>query len=148
MPDWIDSNYDESFSVNDPDAPYGKSPSEREIYINKMRRRTTAAAIAIINYIEACKPSTSLRVISNQIIKSSTSAAANYRAACLARSGRDFFAKMSIVVEEADETVFWLEILYESEIKVDKAGIVPLGKEWREISKIMNAARKTAKGKK
>ena len=113
-----------------------------------MRRRTKAAAIAIINYIEDCKQSTSLRVISNQIIKSATSTAANYRAACLARSGREFFAKMSIVVEEADETVFWLEILYESKVKVDKEGIIPLGKEWREISKIMNTARKNAKGKK
>ncbi len=134
--------------MNDPEVGYGRSRSEREIYIEKMRRRTKAAAIAIINYIENCKPSTSLRVISNQIIKSATSTAANYRAACLARSGREFFAKMSIVVEEADETVFWLEILYESKVTVDKEGIIPLGKEWREISKIMNAARKNAKGKK
>ncbi|WP_198664750.1 four helix bundle protein [Lewinella sp. IMCC34191] len=148
MPDWFDLGYEESYSVNDPEVGYGRSRSEREIYIEKMRRRTKAAAIAIINYIENCKPSTSLRVISNQIIKSATSTAANYRAACLARSGREFFAKMSIVVEEADETVFWLEILYESKVTVDKEGIIPLGKEWREISKIMNAARKNAKGKK
>ena len=147
MPDWFDLGYDDSYSVTDPQAPYGSSRSEREIYIDGMRRRTKEAAIAIINYIEDCKPSTSLRVISNQIIKSATSTAANYRAACVARSGREFFAKMSIVVEEADETVFWLEILYESKIKVNKEGIIPLGKEWREITKIMSAARKKAKGK-
>ena len=52
---------------------------------------------------------------------------------------------MSIVVEEADETVFWLEILYESKIKINKEGVIPLGKEWREITKIMSAARKKAK---
>ena len=148
MPDWFDLGYEESYSVNEPKVGYGRSRSEREVYIEKMRRRTKAAAIAIINYITDCKPSTSLRVISNQIIKSATSTAANYRAACLARSGREFFAKMSIVVEEADETVFWLEILYESKVKVDKEGIIPLGKEWREISKIMNTARKNAKVKK
>ena len=148
MPDWFDYGYEDSYTVNDPASGYGPSRSDRELYIEKMRRRTKAAAVAIINFMEDCKPSTSLRVISNQIIKSATSTAANYRAACLARSGREFFAKMSIVVEEADETVFWLEILYESTVKVDKEGIVPLGKEWREISKIMNAARRSAKGKK
>ena len=146
MPDWFDLGYEESFFVNDPESSYGAPRSDREMYIDTMRRRTKAAAIAIIDYIEDCRPSTSLRVISNQIIKSSTSTAANYRAACLARSGREFYAKMSIVVEEADETVFWLEVLYESKVKVNKEGIIPLGKEWREISKIMNAARKTAKG--
>ena len=145
MPDWFDLGYDESFIVNDPKSTYGRSSSDREAYIDAMRKRTKAAAIAIINYIENCQQSTSLRVISNQIIKSATSTAANYRAACVARSGREFYAKMSIVVEEADETVFWLEILYESKIKVDKEGIVPLGKEWREITKIMSAARKKAK---
>ena len=145
MPDWFDLDYEDGYFLDDPESSYGRSVSHREVYIDAMRRRTKAAAIAIIDYIEDCKQSISLRVISNQIIKSATSTAANYRAACVARSGKEFFAKMSIVVEEADETVFWLEILYESKIKINKEGVIPLGKEWREITKIMSAARKKAK---
>ena len=145
--DWSDLNYDDSYVLSDPNAPYGRKTEERIDYIDSMRRRTKAAAIAVVNLVEGFQQSTALRVISNQIIKSATSTAANYRAACVARSGKEFYAKMSIVVEEADETVFWLEILYESNLKVEKAAIIPLGKEWREISKIMSSARKRAKSR-
>jgi four helix bundle protein len=56
----------------------------------------------------------SSRIIGKQLIRSVTSTAANYRAACLSRSKKEFYSKISIVVEEADETLFWLEILKDS----------------------------------
>ena len=78
-----------------------------------------------------------------QLLRSATSVAANYRAACRARSKAEFIAKLSIVVEEADEVLFWLELISESGIcKVDDS----LTREGTEILFIMSASRKSAKG--
>ena len=98
-------------------------------------------AIRIITMYEQLRKTDSMRIIGKQLIKASTSSAANYRAACRARSKAEFFAKMSIVVEEADETVFWLELL-------EEAGLVPASKltglkqEATEILSIVAKARK------
>ena len=79
-----------------------------------------------------------------QLLRSATSVAANYRAACRARSKAEFIAKLSIVVEEADEVLFWLELISESGIsKIDDA----LFREGKEILFIMSASRKSAKGR-
>jgi len=79
-----------------------------------------------------------------QLLRSATSVAANYRAACRARSRAEFIAKLAIVVEEADEVLFWLELIGESGIfKVDPE----LEKEGKEILFIMSASRKSAKGR-
>ncbi|MBC6993377.1 four helix bundle protein [Lewinella lacunae] len=110
-----------------------------------MRQRTKAAAIAIVNLMGKQKETPVLRVISFQLLKSATSAAANYRAACRARSTNEFYAKMSIVVEETDETLFWLEMLHDSEIPIDKAAVTLLGKEWQEILMIMAKSRSNVK---
>jgi four helix bundle protein len=56
------------------------------------------------------------KVIGNQFLRSGTAIAANYRASCLARSTAEFIAKIGVVVEETDETVFWLEMLVDCEI--------------------------------
>jgi four helix bundle protein len=145
--DWTELDVSDSYMVNDPGVPYGKQSSEREQYIARMRKRTRAAAVAVIDFISTCKYSPAMKVISHQIIKSASSTAANYRAACVARSGREFFAKISIVVEEADETVFWLELMYEANLPLDKSKIVALGNEWREISKIVTKSRKSYKAR-
>jgi len=84
-------------------------------------------------------------VIANQILRSATSMAANYRAVGRARSKAEFLSKLGIVVEEADETVFWLEMLADS-------GIVPANKmsdvldEANQLMLIFSASRRTAKG--
>lgn len=65
----------------------------------------------ILNLVEKMPHTISARAISNQIIRSGTSVGANYRAVCRARSDREFIAKMHIVIEESDETLFWLEII-------------------------------------
>ncbi len=78
-----------------------------------------------------------------QLLRSATSVTANYRAACRARSKAEFIAKLSIVVEEADETLLWLEMIDESSVsKVDAS----LMKEAKELLFIMSASRKSAKG--
>ena len=85
-------------------------------FIQKLQNRTKQLALRIIKMYEQLRKNDSLRIIGKQLIRSSTSTVANYRAACRARSKAEFFAKMSTVVEEADEAVFWLELLEESNL--------------------------------
>lgn len=117
---------------------------EKEEFIETFKKRTKKLAIAIIQMIDSLKKSEATRVISYQIIKSSTSTAANYRAACISRSKKEFFSKISITNEEADETVFWLELLMESGLASEKA-IKPLLSEAKEIAKVVSKARKNTK---
>ena len=83
--------------------------------------------------------------VANPIIRSATSVAANYRAACRARSRAEFITKLGVVEEEADETAFWLELIIDSAL-VTKARIHPLLMEAGEIVAIMAASRKSALG--
>ena len=86
------------------------------------------------------------KVIKYQLVKSSTSLAANYRAVCVAQSKSAFVAKMSIVIEETDETAFWLEFIVEENVfTIDKVGL--LLKEAQELTAIFIASRKTANSK-
>lgn len=80
--------------------------------------------------------------IENQLIRSVTSTAANYRAACLAQSKAAFVAKLSIVIEEVDESVFWLELLIEEQI-VSEESARAIKKEGEELTAIFIASRKT-----
>ena len=83
------------------------------------------------------------RIVEDQLLRSSFSAAANYRSACNAQSKKAFIAKLSIALEEMDETRFWLEIISELElIKPDKLTL--LLQEAEELTKILGAARRTA----
>lgn len=84
------------------------------------------------------------RRIVNQLIGSSTSVAANYRAACRGRSRPEFIAKLGIVVEEADETVFWLELIAAVPLS-ESADVEPLLNESRELLAIFAASQITAK---
>lgn len=84
------------------------------------------------------------RHIKGQIIRSSTSVAANYRAACLAQSKAAFIAKLSIVVEEVDETLFWLEIIVEEKLLPVKK-VESLVQEADELTAIFVSTRKTAR---
>ncbi|MEX0646686.1 MAG: four helix bundle protein [Balneolaceae bacterium] len=84
--------------------------------------------------------------IKGQLIKCSTSVAANYRAACHAQSIASFIAKLSIVIEEADETEFWLEFIIDEKLKPKKL-VEPLRKEAHELASIFIVSRKTAQKK-
>ena len=84
------------------------------------------------------------RILGRQVLRSGTSVAANYRAACRARSKAEFVAKLGVVVEEADETVFWLELLVESGI-VAREKLADLLEEADELLAIVAASRRTAR---
>ncbi|MCW3086095.1 MAG: CHP02436-containing protein [Bacteroidetes bacterium] len=82
-------------------------------------------------------------VIKHQLIKSATSTAANYRAACRGKSKADFIAKLGIVNEEADETVFWLEVIEDLDYKAEQ--LTQLKQESEEILKIVAKSIATAR---
>ena len=82
--------------------------------------------------------------IHGQLIRCSTSVAANYRAACIAQSKKSFVSKLSIVVEEADESNFWLEFAKDENLLVDNELMERLINESKELTSIFIASRKTA----
>lgn len=109
-----------------------------------LKLRTKKFAVEIVKYYRNLPKTEEAKIIGKQLLRSATSVAANYRAVCRARSDAEFFAKLSIVVEEADETLLWLEIIIESELfKDDKTK--QLYQEALEILSIMAASRKTMK---
>ena len=81
--------------------------------------------------------------IKGQLIRASTSVAANYRAVCIAQSKASFISKISIVIEEVDECNFWIEFLIDESL-LDKIKVEPLLKEAAELTAIFVASRKTA----
>lgn len=85
------------------------------------------------------------RILGKQLLRSGTSIGANYRAACRARSRAEFIAKLGIVLEESDETAFWLELLLESDV-INHDKFNALLKEADEFTSIFVASLRTAKG--
>ena len=118
---------------------------ESEIeFREEFKVRLKQFALRIIKLFQALPKTSEAQIIGKQLLRSGTSVAANYRAACRARSGRDFFSKLSIVVEEADETLFWLELLLDAEMFSEKK-LQPIMAESLEILKIVSTARKNTK---
>ena len=109
-----------------------------------LKKRTKAFALRILKLVDALPKTTAGRAFASQIVRSGTSVAANYRSACRAKSTADFVAKMSIVEEEADETLFWLELLEESEL-VTAAKLTAIKQEANELIAITVASIKTAR---
>ena len=104
----------------------------------QLQHRTERFAIRIIKAFARLPKDDATRVIGRQFLRSGTSLAANYRASCRARSGADFSSKISVVSEEADETLFWLELLVESELSAIKI-IEPLIRECEQLLKNFSA---------
>jgi four helix bundle protein len=99
---------------------------------NLLQNRTKAFAVRIIKAFARLPKDEAVRVIGRQFLRSGTSLAANYRAACRARSAADFISKISVVVEETDETLLWFELLVEAEL-AKKNLVQPLMKECQEL---------------
>jgi len=106
----------------------------------QLQNRTKKFAVRIIKSFARLPKDEAARIIGRQFLRSGTSVAANYRAACRARSTADFISKISVVAEEADETVFWIELLIEAEL-VQMKLLEPLLKECEELLKLATAKR-------
>jgi four helix bundle protein len=109
-----------------------------------LRQRTFEFSLRVMRLAESLPETRSGRTIADQVIRCGTSVGANYRAAKRARSTKDFIAKMGIVEEESDETIFWVELAIESGC-VAKAKVESLLQEANEILAITVASIKTAK---
>ena len=110
----------------------------------ELRERTKKFAIRVVRMSRALPNNREANIISNQIIRSATGMAANYRAVGLARSKPEFISKLGVVVEEADETLFWLEFLAEIGI-IKPARLSDLREEAKSLVAIFVASKKTAK---
>ena len=112
--------------------------TERELL-----ERTKQFALRIFKLVDALPRTIQGRAVAAQLIRSGTSVAANYRAACRARSKPEFVAKLGVVEEEADESAFWLELIIETDL-LSAAKVKPLLVEAGEIVAIMASSKKTA----
>jgi four helix bundle protein len=110
-----------------------------------LKKRTKRFAIEIVRLFRTLPRTDEARVIGRQLLRSATSVAANYRSVCRARSRPDFISKVGVVVEEMDETVFWLEMLCETSI-VPAQRLASLSKEAGELFAIFAASQLTVKG--
>ncbi|MCF8246011.1 MAG: four helix bundle protein [Saprospiraceae bacterium] len=119
----------------------------KEEFIAWFQNKTKQFAIDVIKFCRTFPNDQAARVISYQIIKSATSVAANYRAACRGRSQAEFFSKICIVVEEADESVFWLEMIEGAQFKIDVDELKRLKHESDELLAISSKAKGTSGGK-
>lgn len=115
--------------------------TEKEIFVTKLKLRTRKFAVDIIDFCGSLNKSKASSVITYQLVKSATSTGANYRAACRGRSKAEFFSKICIVVEEADETEYWLEIIKYANLSNNKPELERLIIEANEITKIMGKAK-------
>lgn len=82
----------------------------------QLQTRTKQFALRVIRLVEQLPAKENSRILGRQLLRAGTSIGANYRAACRSRTSKEFMAKLRIVVEEADETVYWIELLVESRI--------------------------------
>ncbi|MBK8465448.1 MAG: four helix bundle protein [Chloracidobacterium sp.] len=113
---------------------------------SELLNRTKQLALRVIKLVESLPKNRTTDILGKQLLRSATSVGANYRAACRAKSTADFINKLAIVEEEADESIYWLELLVESgQIKANL--VVNLLSEFDEIVSIIVSAIKTSKSK-
>jgi four helix bundle protein len=105
--------------------------------------RTKQFALRVIKLVDALPNTISGRAIGNQLVRSGTSVAANYRAACRGRSRAEFIAKLGTVEEESDESAFWTELIMDAGL-VRRRRVESLNQEAIALTKIMAASRLTA----
>lgn len=111
---------------------------------DEMQERTKSFAIAIIQLVEGLAKSRTGDVVGRQLLRCGTSVGASYRAACRARLQADFISKMGIVEEEADESIYWIEILVKAAL-VKKEDVVALLDEANQLVAITVSSIRTAK---
>lgn len=112
--------------------------------VHALKKRMKAFALQVIQLTEILPESHVADVLGRQLLRAGTSVGANYRAACRAKSPADFIAKLGIVEEEADECVYWLELLVEARI-LKEIDAVEVTREAEEITAISVASINTAR---
>jgi len=111
----------------------------------ELKDRTKAFALRVMSVVNALPKTVAGKAVANQLIRSGTSVAANYRAACICRSKAEFTAKLGVVLEETDESCFWLEF-------IEEGGLLPAGtvkdllSEGEELRAIFTSSIRSAKG--
>lgn len=111
---------------------------------DELKQRTMDFAVRVLRGVEALPKTIPGRTVGNQMARSGTSVAANYRAALRAKSPADFIHKITIVLKEADESAFWLQLAERAELLPGKR-LKSLLQEAEELTKIFNATRTTAR---
>ena len=109
-----------------------------------LKKRTKQFGLRCIKVTEALPNTRTGDVLGRQLLRSGTSVGANYRAACRARSQADFISKLGIAIEEADESLYWLELIVEAPL-LPESNLKPLMKEADELIAILTASSQTAK---
>ena len=110
----------------------------------QLRERMQAFAIRTVNLFRALPLRPDAQIMGKQLLRSATSVGANYRAACRGRSRAEFVAKLGIVTEEADESVYWMELLVATRVMSERR-MQQLMKEGRELTAIFTAAQSTSR---
>jgi four helix bundle protein len=105
----------------------------------ELKERTKQFALRIMHLVDALPTTPKGRAIASQLVRSGTSVAANYRAACRGRSHAEFISKIGVAEEEADETALWLELIFNDKLLPGKK-VAPLLKEANELTAIMAAS--------
>jgi four helix bundle protein len=108
-----------------------------------LKEHLTVFATAIVLLCRQVRRIDGARDIADQLSDSATSVSSNYRAACRARSHREFLSKLGIALEEADESVGWLDLIIRTGLSTD-ASTITLLKESQELLAILSASRRTA----
>ncbi len=109
----------------------------------ELQQRTKDFALRVLNPIEHLPNTIGGRVLANQLARSATSVGANYRAACRARSRAEFASKLGTVAEEADESLYWLELIQVGDFVPEKR-IASLVSEADELTAIFTSGRRSA----
>ena|SRR5258705_2976519 len=113
---------------------------------NELKKRTKLFALRVLKLAAALPLTLEGKIIKGQLVRAGTSVGANYRAACRGRSRAEFIAKLGVVVEEADESAYWLELIIEGAF-LKESRVKPLLDEANELTKIMVSSRISASKK-
>ena len=133
-----------SLSMKPSDELHPSARKSNASFSAEFRQRTRNFAIRVLKLGDSLPTPLSAQVVGRQSVRSATSVAANYRAACRARSDREFAAKLHIALEEADESELWLELLEDAEV-VQPNRLQSLHTECGEIVAILATSERTAR---
>ncbi|WP_342087265.1 four helix bundle protein [Dyadobacter sp. OTU695] len=117
---------------------------DKRDFVSQLQDRTKHFVLRSIKVFKALPSTEEARIVGKQFLRSASSVGANYRAVCRARSQNEFFAKISITIEEADESLFWMEIMSESGI-IPPEKLIALMAGAEELVKILSKARKNTR---